>query len=93
LTNYNLSSILEERFFNALKKNKNMIQLTFNTSKHTLLYRPDIEKTHVREYPNVTTIKDTDKYYEVRQKQITTGASVPIIRVPIKYTIIEYIHE
>ena len=47
-----------------------MIQLTFNTSKHTLLYRPDIEKTHVREYPNVTTIKDTDKYYEVRQKQI-----------------------
>jgi len=52
-----------------------------------------MQKTHVREYPNVTTIKDTDKYYEVRQKQITTGASVPIIRVPIKYTIIEYIHE
>ncbi len=43
-------------------------------------------------YTNVTTIKDYDNYYEVRQKQPPTGASVPIIRVPIKSTIIEYIH-
>jgi hypothetical protein len=70
-----------------------MIKLTFNTSKHTLVYRPDVDKKGVTEYSNVTTIKDYEKYYEVRQKQLSTGASVPIIRVPIKYTIIEYIHE
>tara|TARA_R110001592_G_scaffold132560_2_gene347221 strand:+ start:543 stop:755 length:213 start_codon:yes stop_codon:yes gene_type:complete len=70
-----------------------MIKLTFNTSKHTLVYRLDVDKKDVTEYSNVTTIKDYEKYYEVRQKQLSTGASVPIIRVPIKYTIIEYIHE
>jgi len=69
-----------------------MIKLTFNTSKHTMVYKPDMDKTHIIEYPNVTTIKDYDNYYEVRQKQPSTGASVPIIRVPIKSTIIEYIH-
>ena len=70
-----------------------MIKLTFNTKKHTLVYKPDMEKTHVVEYPNVTTIKDDgNNYYEVRQKQEPAGPSVQIIRVPQQSTIIEYLH-
>jgi len=69
-----------------------MIKLTFNTKKHTMVFKPDTDKNYVMEYPNVTTIKDEDKYYEVRQKQEPTGPSVPILRVPVQSTIIEYIH-
>ncbi len=70
-----------------------MIKLTFNTKKHTLIYKPNIENTHVIEYPNVTTVKDDGNlYYEVRQRQETAGPSVPILRVPQQITIIEYLH-
>ena len=70
-----------------------MIKLTFNTKKHTMVFKPDMDKNYVMEYPNVTTIKYEDKYYEVRQKQdSTSSSSVPIFRVPVESTIIEYIH-
>ena len=52
-----------------------------------------MEKTHVVEYPNVTTIKDDgNNFYEVRQRQEPAGPSVPILRVPQQSTTIEYLH-
>lgn len=70
-----------------------MIKLTFNTKKHTMVFKPDMDKNYVMEYPNVTTIKYEGNYYEVRQKQDpTSSSSVPIFRVPVESTIIEYIH-
>jgi hypothetical protein len=46
-----------------------------------------------KEYDNVMTIKEFDGFYEVRQRQQVTDKNVPIWRLPINQTIIEYNHE
>lgn len=73
-----------------------MIYITFNTKEHSMTIKFD--NGVVREYPNVTTIKEMNNnvyqgFYEVRQSQKSTGKNAPIFRVPIPSTIIEYIHE
>jgi hypothetical protein len=67
--------------------------LTFNTKNHTLRFF--LEATGLEEiYDNVVTIQlshpDRD-YYEVLQ-ETPDGKKVPLLRVPIQFTIIKYEH-
>jgi len=68
-----------------------MIRITFNTKTHTMTIQSD--SIGIKEYPNVMTIKEFQRFYEVRQRQQTTDKNAPIWRVPINQTIIEYVHE
>jgi hypothetical protein len=67
-----------------------MITLKFDTFKHTLEF---LFNGLNRKFENVTTIKTYDGYYEVLQRQQTTGKNAPLFRLPINSTIIEFSHE
>jgi len=68
-----------------------MIIVRFNTKTHTMKIQSELFST--KEYDNVMTIKEFDGFYEVRQRQQVTDKNVPIWRLPINQTIIEYNHE
>lgn len=69
------------------------IFLTFNTKNHTLRFCCDdglLDET----YNDVITIQLTSpgyNYYEVLQ-ETPDGKKVPLLRVPIQFTIIKYEH-
>ena len=71
-----------------------MIYIVFNTKEHSMTIKFD--GGAIREYQNVTTIKEAQNgyqgYYEVRQRKESIDKNVPIFRVPIPSTIIEYVH-
>lgn len=66
-----------------------MIELKFNTSEHTLTFT---HRDMTKHYDNVVTIKTHDDYYEILQRQTDIEKNVPLFRVPIISTIIEFQH-
>ena len=63
--------------------------ISFNTAKHTALVE---NNSFTKDFENITTIKEGNRYYEMYQKQ-SNGTSAPVLRVPIESTIIHYSHE
>jgi|TARA_B110000503_G_C7038196_1_gene367069 hypothetical protein len=70
-----------------------MVLLLFNTYEHTLEvnFVDNLEKYN---YTNVTTIKTHEEgFYEVLQRQESSGKNTPLYRFPIDKTIIKFVHE
>jgi hypothetical protein len=63
--------------------------ISFNTSTHIARVE---NSSFTKTFENVTTIKDSGRFYEMFQKQ-SSGTSAPVLRVPIESTIIYFIHE